>query len=688
MKLFLVAVPLEFPLANYCLAAHLAATPETSHAGIEILSLDSERMHAYSRKNGEIWRYLARVDAVRPDIIAFSTYLWSHLNVWELIAITRRLYPRIAIIVGGPEMATVSAVTPWLDSGHVTAAVRGEGEVTMTEIVKRVQDGASLAGVPGCSWWNGTAVVHEAPRPPIRDLCELASPYLTGWVPDDLFDRHGSDAAGAFPRAFVETYRGCYMQCSYCQWGNGTPLRFEFSQERVLAELSWIISRHVNRLWIVDAMFGFKKRTAKDLLRHIIAEKRRYQSRTAIVCYHNQDFFDHELFDLYREANVSVEVDLQSTNKDVLTRVGRAKWYIDSFDRHLDAFKTQQVPTTGAADLIIGLPRDNYQSFAESIDFLLRRGMNINLYQTSIIPDTAMSRSIAEDGSVFSDIAPRAVFKNDTFPVHEMVAARLIGHGVDFFGRYPKTARLLWTHAFERPVDLCIRLGTLVWERHGLMYGESHTYDAVLSDQQGIMGPLVEELCPHDWLRPLLCDVFRLEAKASLLSHPPTHAAPWPVLRAPADAGLPRDASWLDARPRFRQDAVQAVRLEYRIDRPLQMWNQSGEMPEDAVWRAAERTPRIALVHLSARGVSSYRMVDADLMYPLLQRFNGFFSVAACLDTFVQGWRTLPLTPLWEQLAAFAESGLIDTGLSGLRPRAADAGESRSRRAPIGTLTA
>lgn len=654
----LVSVPLEFPLANYCLAAQIAATPETSGVEIEILSLDSERMHAYSRKNAEIWRYIARVDAAKPDIVAFSTYLWSNLNVWELISITHRLYPEIRLIVGGPEMATIDAVGPWLQTGWVTAAVRGEGERTMVEILTRVQQGDGLAGVTGCSWRDGSSTVHEAARPPIRDLSELASPYLTGWVPEEMFSRHGPDRPGLFPRAFVESYRGCYMQCSYCQWGNGTALRFEFPQDRVREELSWVISRHVNRLWIVDAMFGFKKRVAKELLQHIIREKARHGSKTAIVCYHNQDFFDPELFDLYREANVSVEVDLQSTNKAVLTRVGRAKWYVDSFDRHLDAFRAQQVPTTGAADLIIGLPGDSYDSFAESIDFLLRRGMNINLYQTSMIPDTGMWRTAAADGAVFSDIAPRAVFKNGSFPTHEMLAARLIGHGVDFFCRYPKTAALLWTRAFDRPVDLCIRIGQIVWERHGLMYGESHTYDAVLADQQTIMGPLVEELCPHAWLRPILRDLFRLEAAASLLSNPPSHTQARPVL---SGQGLiaPRDAAWLDMRPRFRQETVEQVRLDHRLDRPLQQWAQQDAAPDDAVWKALEREPRVALVYLASREVSRYKMVDTHLMHPLLQRLSGYFTVSACLDTFVRGWRLLDLTPLWAQLAGLTELGLL-----------------------------
>jgi hypothetical protein len=664
MRILLVSVPIEFPLANYCLAAQLSASPDTQDCEIEILNLDSSRLNEYSRKSMEIWRYIARVEAVHPDVIAFSVYLWSHLSVRELISVTALLYPQISILVGGPELATPEAAQSWLAEGKVRAAVRGEGEITMVEIVKRLRRGEDLFGVQGCSWWNGSSVIQEAPRPPVGDLSQLASPYLTGWIPDDFFDRHVTNGQGTFPRALVETYRGCYMQCSYCQWGNGSKLRFEFPQDRVREELSWMLSRKISKLWIVDAMFGYKKQLAKDLLRHIIDEKRHYGAQTGIVCYHNQDFYDPELFDLYREAGVSVEVDLQSTDKEVLTRVGRVKWYVDSFDRHLEAFRDHAVPTTGSSDLIIGLPGDRLSSFAESVDFLLRRGLRLNLYQTCMIPDTPMSRTAQQDGAVFSLIPPRAVFKNGTFPVHEMVAARLIGHGVDFFRRYPKTANLLWCQGgFERPVDLCQRLGHLLWERYELMYGESHSSDAALAAEQERIAEVLDELCPHEWLLPIVRDLFRLEAAASKFGVQDRNGLSRPILTASFEV-YPRGESWLEARPRFRREAIEEVRLQYRIDRVLNLWNRTGEVPLEEAWRSLARGPMVALVHLREGDRITYRMIDQDFTYPLLLRLSGYFSISECLDNFSQNWRSQDLSPLWEMLSGLAQTGLLEAGPS------------------------
>lgn len=668
MKVLLVAVPLEFPLANYCLAAQLSALPDTKDVVVEILNLHPVRLNDYQRKNAEIWRYIACIEEARADIIAFSVYLWNHLAIRELIEITARVYPDTAIVIGGPELATTDAADPWMLRGLVTAAVRGEGEITFPEIVRRLRSGESLAGVQGCSWWTGRAVVHEPPRPPIANLAELASPYLTGWVPETLFDRLEPVGGGGQPdepkigsprfhRAFLETYRGCYMQCSYCQWGNGSKSRFEFQHDRVKQELTWIISRHVSWLFIVDAMFGYKKQVAKDLLRHIIDEKSRHGSATFISCYHNQDFFDHELFDLYRQANVRVEVDLQSTDKEVLARVGRAKWYTESFDRHREAFRAHRVPTSSGSDLIIGLPKDTYRGFRESVDFLLRRGLHVSLYQTSIIPATPMWNTTQEDGTVFSPLAPRAVFKNATFPVRDMVKARLLGHGVDFFDRYPKTASFLWRHGFDSPVSLCERLGPLMWERYGLMYGDSHQYERVLVNNEAKLERVLTDLCAEEWQQPIARDLFRLEAaEAEMRSRkdgPKTAASRTPV---PTFDG----SSWHGWRPRYRRDAVTEVRLEHRLDGILGYWRLIGEMPDTAAWQRLERSPWIAIVYERAHGVVMHHLVDPE-SYELLQRMSGYFTVADCLDSFLHGWRERDLSTLLNTLARLARVGVIDS---------------------------
>jgi radical SAM superfamily enzyme YgiQ (UPF0313 family) len=657
MKILIVAIPLEFPLASYCLAAQLANSPETGQATIEILHLDASILNVYAQKNSELWRFVARLEATRPDVITFSIYLWNALVARELIAIAKRLYPRISIIVGGPELATPDAAESWLRTGESLAAVRGEGEATLVEVIARLSRAEDMRGVLGCSWWDGERTVHEAPRltSPVSSFC---SPFLTGWIPDDLFDRIDNGHKGRFPRALIETYRGCYMKCSYCQW-SATP-RSPFPESRVLGELSWVISKKVARLFIIDATFGYKKKIAKEILRHIIKEKHKYGSNTGIVCYHNQDFFDDELFELYREAGVSVEVDLQSTNQQVLRRLGRGRWSVENFERHYHGIRRHGVSTTGSVDLIIGLPGDNLSSFEESVDFLLRRGIDVGLYQTSIIPATPMSQSTETDGVVHSPYAPRAVFKNTTFSVAEMLSARLIGHGVDFFRRYPSTAEALWRLCFAKPIDLCKAIGLWIYEKHGLMYGESWQYTMVMANAQAALGDMVRELCHEPDYAEILCDLFRLEAAATKFTMPMNGAKVRPVTSASGSWCI--GENWMRESPQFCREQVEIVKLRFRVELLLSRWKSSGGFPSREEWRLAQDAA-VAIVYLSPDGLAKYQVVDADFTLGLLERFNGYFTVEECLTNLAGAdWREQNLFALLDTLTKFAEIGLIVPG--------------------------
>ncbi len=660
MKILIVSVPLEFPLASYCLASQIADTPETKGHQIQLLHLNTSRLNTYNQKNAEIWRYIAHVENIQPDIITFSIYLWNTLVVQELIAITNKLYPDTAIIIGGPEVTAPESIEQFLNEGKAAAAVQGEGEATIVEILQRLEQSQSLQGVLGCSWYNGKSVIHEPSRPS-NTISNFSSPYLTGWINEELFDRFDGShfKKGIFPRALVETYRGCYMKCSYCQWGNGSTIRTKFNMERVYEELTWILSRNIARLFVIDAMFGYNLPAAKDILKHIIKEKQQYHANTEIVCYHNQDFFDHELFELYREANLSVELDLQSSNEEVLNRLGRQRWSTSNFDRHLQAFRAHNVKTTGAADLIIGLPDDNLASFEASIEFLLRRGMNIGLYQTSIIPGTGLYESIEKDVIVYSDIAPRSVYKNATFPVPEMLSARLIGHGIDFFLRYPYTATALWQLNAERPVDLCKNIGQMIWEKFDLMYGETWQYSSVLIGMQDAIETIVGEICHVSELTPIITELFLLEAAMAKMSQPEPGVTvsvvrPVPMLFFNTD-------HWLNESLRFRWELVEIVTLNYRVDRLLDILK-TGEFPAAKMWQL-EEDMMVALVYLAENGQANYEIIDRDVTLELLERFNGYFTVEQCLDNFVgRIWRNRDMTPLWNTLSNLARAGLVVPG--------------------------
>jgi radical SAM superfamily enzyme YgiQ (UPF0313 family) len=642
VKVFLTSLSLEFPLATYCLAATLR-----QRGGIEVVlhDIDWSRMSAYESKNVEIWRFLAALERDRPHVLGFSVYLWNNIAFRELAAIVRRLFPTVRIVVGGPEIATAEAAEDWLVSGDVDVAVRGAGERTFERVVAGFGEDKLLEGLPGVSVRIGDDIRHGASASTGEPLDGLASPFLDGHIPIELFDRRGG--RGRYTRALLETYRGCYMQCAYCQWGNGDKSRVAFAADRVQKEISWLLAHDVAQVFIVDAMFGYKKRSAIELLEFIVSEKRRLRASTMFSVYHNQDFDDQRLFALYREAGVFVEIDLQSTNPQVLTKLGRGRWTTDVFERQLAAVRAEGVPTSGAADLIIGIPGDDLASFEASVNYLLLRRLRVNLYQASILPDTAWARSVETEGVVASPVPPRPILKTARFPLRDMIAARLIGHGADLFNSFPRTAEMLWRGWFGRPVELCRAVGDHVFAGHGLMYGESHQYTWSMARWLAILPDVIRRLCPDPRTAEILIDLMRFEGALA--------AVRWSRERpaAVAPVWVPEGPNWRAARPRFRAEAVERVGLRWPVGALAAAWDAE---PDLALLGRLRPMPHAELVYPGGGHIA----IDLRLTDRLLRRLNGYFSIDEAL-----GSMRVPhadLSPLWELLSTLAAVGVLEPG--------------------------
>jgi pyruvate-formate lyase-activating enzyme len=127
----------------------------------------------------------------------------------------------------------------WLETYPAfDAVVRGEGEETLLEVLRRRAAGEPLAGIPGLTARDAVgAIVVAPPRPVITDLDALphAADHLSRSIGVDVPDQL---------RYFISS-RGCPGACTFCNtpdfWGKRVRFR---SVGDVLAELATLRSRH------------------------------------------------------------------------------------------------------------------------------------------------------------------------------------------------------------------------------------------------------------------------------------------------------------------------------------------------------------------------------------------------------------------------------------------------------------
>ena len=145
--------------------------------------------------------------------------------------------------------------------------VRGEGEQTIVELIKALENKESLEKVDGITWRNGNQIIANRSRAPIQDLDQ----YRLGWELLDwpLYQMFGFERA-----AGLQFSRGCPLTCSYCgQWMFWKKWRHR-SPENIVEQLKILSKEYgVDYVWFADENFSADKETVKRLLELIIAAK-------------------------------------------------------------------------------------------------------------------------------------------------------------------------------------------------------------------------------------------------------------------------------------------------------------------------------------------------------------------------------------------------------------------------------
>jgi radical SAM superfamily enzyme YgiQ (UPF0313 family) len=173
----------------------------------------------------------------------------------------RQSVPNAVIVVGGPHLSLYPDECMTVEA--IDVAVVGEGEVAIAGIMRRVQTGEPLAGLPGTvSRENGT-LVHGPAADPIADLDSVPMPAL------DLLplDRYW---ALTLPRPLVTmvTSRGCPCRCRYCSQAYVGGRYREHGAERVVAEMERAVRTYGAReIVFFDESFTINRERVADVCR-------------------------------------------------------------------------------------------------------------------------------------------------------------------------------------------------------------------------------------------------------------------------------------------------------------------------------------------------------------------------------------------------------------------------------------
>lgn len=152
--------------------------------------------------------------------------------------------------------------TQYLDRG-ADYIIRGEGEMTLLELIKTLDAGAEPDNVAGVAYRRGIQTMLNGPRPVLNDLDSLPLP---AW---DLVDMNSYKLiwleSGKPFTLNIATTRGCPYKCNWCAkpiYGN----RYNSHSPTYIGEHIQFLRETfgVKRFWMCDDIFGLKPGWVKE----------------------------------------------------------------------------------------------------------------------------------------------------------------------------------------------------------------------------------------------------------------------------------------------------------------------------------------------------------------------------------------------------------------------------------------
>jgi anaerobic magnesium-protoporphyrin IX monomethyl ester cyclase len=205
------------------------------------------------------WKDLRKhIEDYNPDIVASSSL--ATCNTYEVartLQTAKRVNKEIFTVTGGIHFSFMAEesleVYPEID-----AIVRGEGELTFTELVKTRMLDLPLYGVSGLTFREGEKIHANPDRALIDNLESL--PFPGYHLVEDIVHKYHFAAMGGkdAPYALVEGGRGCSHKCTFCtQWRHWCGEWRVKSPSRIADEIEYIYKKFGSRfIWLTDDNFG------------------------------------------------------------------------------------------------------------------------------------------------------------------------------------------------------------------------------------------------------------------------------------------------------------------------------------------------------------------------------------------------------------------------------------------------
>lgn len=478
MKILLTAINSKFIHSNLAVRYLKAFTEDLSYeCSIREFSINDREE-----------KILEEVIKEKPNVVAFSTYIWNIEMITRLSNLIKMVDKNIEILYGGPEVSYDSFnILKELNGDYI---IQGEGEKTYREFVEYKLGEKKLESIRGLYFKKCNDVIFNGNRP-LMNMDEIVFPYKE----DENLDNK---------IVYYEASRGCPFNCKYCLSSTTHGVRF-LDIERVKKELQFFIDKKVRLVKFVDRTFNCNFKFSTAIWEFLINSDTKTQFHFEI----SADILKPQELEILRKApkdRFQFEVGVQTTNDDVLRQINRFVNFSDIKEKVLELLAIKNIKQH--LDLIAGLPGEDYKSFKKSFNDVYSIGPEeIQLGFLKLLRGSSMREEAELYDMKYSPYPPYEILSTKDISYDELLVLKKVEHMVDKYYNSQKFNNVIkfFIDKFETPFDFFLRLGEFfeMKDYFNRNIGNSEYYKVFLEFNEKVLksdNSILRDIIKYDYL--------------------------------------------------------------------------------------------------------------------------------------------------------------------------------------------
>jgi anaerobic magnesium-protoporphyrin IX monomethyl ester cyclase len=358
---------------------YLAAVLEKNKHKVDVIDCQASHLTYEDFRN--------EISKRKPDMVGLTSTTLTYKSALEVIRIAKQVHPNCITVIGGCHVSfwdkNALKECPELDF-----VVRKEGEITIVEVVERLEAGKDLDGVLGVTYRKGEEIVQNPDRPYIEDLDSLPFPSHNLWPLENL-RKYGNII---FP---LMTSRGCVFWCEFCSavrmFGRGYRMR---SAKNVVDEIEYIHKTYgAENFTFYDDAFTVDQPRVEEICRLLHERK----LKVKWDCGTRVDMVTRDLLQKMKDAGcIAVWFGVEAGSQEVLDEMGKGF----TATRTKEAFKmAQEIGLMTIASVVLGFPGETRETAMKTVNFIKEINPDdVGYYIATPYPGTPMAEQVKKNG--------------------------------------------------------------------------------------------------------------------------------------------------------------------------------------------------------------------------------------------------------------------------------------------------